>query len=331
MPQPPCDGCERLAFEVTPSLAIAAKAKAGKANASTVTEVGDGGLVADELLGGAPIESSEWGGHWRTIEVVAAYPVSQWNPTESRWERARTGTKTWTRSHSGDSVIPLTSARTYSDTYAEAGLVLDEDEAIVPGYDEDPADFGEGNLSLLESSVDTSGYVGRIVLLNYVATMPSTWSTYAEAILAAPGFGDYTGPAAGILLTGGYDTETDHPHQVQRMITRWGMNLVGPDIPAGVPGVGSPFIAAPGLTLRAAAHRWTRDEAADPVTETDLPDVTLDCPYLSAVSGTLWASYTNGTNPETAGWQQLGGLFDAAGLITQVEAYQWGLDLGPKW
>ncbi len=332
MAEIPCDGCERMVFGVSPSTAIAAKGKGGKANASAVSAVGDGGLVAEELLGGTPIDESAWGGRWRSIEVVAAYPISEWNAALSRWDRVRTGTKTWTRAHSGDNVIALSASLTYSDTYAEVGMTLAEGEAIIPAHDDDPADYGEGNLSLLESSIDATGYVGRTELLVYVASMPSTWGTYAAALLACPSFDDYPVAAAGIVLQGGYDTETDHPYQVERMLVRWGGNVTGPDL-GTIPGVGSPYVADPGLTIRAGYHRWTIDEASvDPEAETDLDDVIEDHPWRASLGDTgLWATYSDGADPTSPGWYQLGGLFDAAGLITMVEAYSWGLDLSPKW
>lgn len=329
---PPCPCPDRTPVDVSCGINSAAKVKSGKVNASDPLFVGDGAVVSEALLDGAPLSEAEWYGYFRDIEVVAAYPVSEWvpaTPTEDGyWRRTRTAKRTWTRSHTGDQVIPMSSSPTFTDGFEEEGFDLGEDEAIIPGKDDDPDNYGEGHISLIDSLITASSEVGKEDLIEYSNTGDiEEWTPWIE--IAQPVFRGLEGPAGGIVLYGGYE-DSDKPHSIDRCDVRWCMSAYYSNALPGAPafpgsGVSAPFISEPGLIFKASAKTRFLDER-DPA-ETIITAGSSYSPTL-AWRGDFWSNAVSLVDPDEPGWADLNGSDLEPGVIAIIEPYLWSIDVG---
>jgi hypothetical protein len=306
-----------------------AKARAGKVNATDPRTLGDGAAVSAAILNGDPITGADWYGYFRSVEVIAAYPVSQWVPaTETElgyWSRVRTAYRTWTRTHTGDEVIPVLSSPTFEDDFEEEGFDLAADEEIVPGRDDDPADFADDYLSRTQSEINALDQVGRSELIAYAADFPADWSPWSTT--APSEFQGFGGPAGGIVLWGGYDEVEDRPYQISALAVRWsiGALFVGDPVPADL-GAGAPFVADPGPTLQGVAERRTFDIREPEVGETLTNTYTRSMPWRSEPGYFAWAEDL--ANPDGPGWADLTGSAPVPGIIAAITAHAWALGLG---
>lgn len=321
--QPLACNCPRSPLSISVDFPVAAKARCGKVNASAVVQVGDGGLVAAALLDPELIPGSEYDGYFRQVTVVAAYPISQWiPPTQSEpgyWSRVRTLTKTWTRNHSGENVIPCSSAETFTDEYEEEGYPIAYDEEITPGDDEDPANFGDGNIDLLLSTIEVTTEISKSDLLSYVANLPEQWSNYFEV---APNEFASLGIAAGIIFWGGYETE-DKPYQASRLDVKWTASATHDEIIEE--GVSSYFIGEPGLTIKSTAEIRALDDSLEEPIETVEDTIINVMPWR--INFNRWSKSKDLTNPNSENWLDLN-LNPTPGLLKLLVGYHYQLDVG---
>lgn len=321
---PLCYPCERSTLEVSPDYPLAAKAKCGRMNASEVVEVGEGGLVASALLDPDPIKSSVYDGQFREITVIAVYPVSEWVPPQNGedgyWSRTRSITKTWIRTHDGENIIPCSSPKTFEETYEQEGYPLADNETIIYGKDEDPDLYGPGFLSLLDSSIETSGEIVKEDLIAYVSELPEEWSTYFD--VAPPEFA-ILGVSSGIILWGGYEEE-DKPYQASNLVVKWTATAThGIDV---LPSISAYHIGEPGLILKSTA--------SVNILNLTLPEPTeeLDQTFVNQMpwrkDSARWSKAANLADPDTEDWEYLNSD-TTPGILRILNGYQYALDVGP--
>ena len=309
---------------------VAAKSKRGNLNASMVSQVGNGAMVATAILDG-PIAGSEYGGYFREITVKSAYPISRWEPPDpddpesvGRWIRVRTATHVVTRLHTGPDIADTAGQITFEETVTPGDFDLDDYELVIPGSDEDIEDFGPGFLDINESSVEVSGALGKNALLAWAEDLPDEWQTYYDAALNCPSFSIYGDIAAGLILRGGYDEE-DYPFAVERITVNWAGSVIPSSSPLS--GVSAPMIAAPGLELKAGYYRYDID-----LTEEN-PEASADelsTEVLPWSSFGFWTSAVTPAEPDSGGFNVLDAPDAQPGFISMVGFYDWWLDLAPK-
>lgn len=332
MPALVCDCADRTPVDVGSGLSAAFRVADGTANASAVGEVGDGAFVSSELLdyAGIDIEESAWHGWFRVWEVVAAYPVSQWVPPEGEeeghWQRVRTATKTWTREHTGGTVIPTGDPKTYVDDYAEEGLDLDEDEMIIPGHTDDPEDFGADYIDRTQSTITASDEVDGEALVAWVqANLSEDWGTFADV---DPGdFGALgLGICGGVLFDGGYG-EDDRPWRAVHLAGRWaGAAIYADDPPIGFAGFGSPWMAEPGLAFRFFVDKGYADYRGDPPSFGLIGTHEATLTYREDQGH--WSSSPDLADPDSIGWADFTTSEPGKIIWLDHEPHAWALDLG---
>jgi hypothetical protein len=313
---------------VTSGVSVGYKGKCGRVNASKVLEVGDGGNVAEELLAGDPFEGSAYDGYYQTIEVEAHYPVSRYVPaqppdTPASWERVREIVLKWTRTHTGDAVIPCDQQPDYEDEYTQEGYPLAEDEAIIPGSDEDPEGFGTGYLSLISSKLTLEGQVTKEQLLSYVNDLPEGWQEYGD--VAPADFDIFGQHCSGIIFDQGYE-EGGHPSRASLLYGKWTVLAFG----GGSPGIwdGPPMMGDPGYTL---FQQVTLSEInlADEEPQFMVMDERREgMPWRESLSVFARAVGLGSADVEEGiGWEVLNEDM-TPGIVILLDGYSYSLDLG---
>lgn len=331
MPAPPCACEDRVGYGVFADLNFTVRHADGTCNASEVGDVGLGATVSADLLAYAAIgiEDSAWHGWFRDWEIVAAYPVSQWMPPEGEepgyWQRVRTGTKTWTREHTGETVIPTDDAKTYTDDYAEEGLDLDEDEMIIPGHTDDPEDFGTDYLDLTQSTITAADEVDAAALVAWCQANLGDWGDWNTG--AHQDFKDLSiGLCGGVLLEGGYG-EDDRPWRAAVQDGRWAPAAIHATDPLpDFDGVGSPWVASPGLTLHMHTRKGYALYSEDPP-ESHLIGV-IDQSMAWRPEKGYWSAAADLADPDSAGWAEIGIAGGSPGRVEWLDPHTWGLDVG---
>jgi hypothetical protein len=318
--------CERLAWPVISRINAAAKGKCGRVNASEVTDVGNGAIVVTDILAGAPFAGSAYDGYFQTITVEAFYPVSRYVPavppsTPASWERVREVSLKWTRTHNGDAIIPCSQQPTYEDEYEQIGYPLDDDEEIIPGSDEDPADFGTAYLILAISKVTASGQVAKSSLNSYVNDLPEEWSEY-DAV-APVEFGPF-GLSAGLIYDQGYEPG-GHPSRASICKVKWTVSAAG----IGNEGL-PPMMGQPGYTLYQQSTILSIDLAEDEPEIEVIETGREGMPWREELGAFSKALDLSLEGVDGGGWEELNpGM--SPGVVNIIEGYEYNLDIGLMW
>lgn len=316
---PPCCDCSPEAYVAMSGIAAVGKGVTGWSNASSVNVVGDGQDVALTLLEGDPFEGSEYDGLFQTITVVAAYPISKFvdedPPEPSRWDRTGTLVKTWTRTHTGAAVVSSPSQIVWVDTYEEEGTV-GEDEAIIPGTDDDPNDFGPTGIIRAASSISTGGQVTRANLISGTQSLlPATWSAYPTAALAA-GFELYPGVSSGISLSD-YDPDAS-PLSCGYLIARWAA-VISPSVEKDPP----MYSPAPTLAEKYETLQYDLETPSNPPSSSGF--TRISCPWRTEIF--RFSSSPDLSDPESSGWYEVSSSPSPGTLVSVELPKTYSLDL----